>query len=95
MQKAVRRSPSTISGNKLPGLTVAGLAALLSSPQPRKRKKEKKGKERRSKRRRKKKKEDRNEGTGMPGPVENTHSRKSPQQCWGWFLPVPGSRASL
>ena len=31
MQKAVLRSPSTISGKELPGLAVSGLAAPLCS----------------------------------------------------------------
>ena len=62
-------------------------AALPCRNQEKERKERKKGKEKK----RKKKKEGRNEGAGMPNLVEHKQSRKSLQQCWRWFTPVPGS----
>ena len=86
MQKAARCSPSTISGKELPGLVVSGLAAPLCAALPC-RNQEKERKERKGSR----KKEERNEGAGMPGPVEHRHSRKSPQRCWDGSRPCPGA----
>ena len=97
MQKAVRCSPSTISGKELPGLAVSGLAAPLCSAllpcgnqeKERTKRKKKAGRKERKEESRKKQRC----GDARPGRAQGT--REKPAVVLGMVPAVPGSRASL